>query len=129
MRAGMVGLLMVLLLCGAASVFAQNKDLDGTWVGETIVPNSPDKDVITMVLKKAGDSYTGTMSDSLGMLNGTPLTKVKFENGTLSFELVALADGQEIRVITTLKVSGEKLAGSWETEDGANGLLEMSRVK
>jgi hypothetical protein len=122
-------LLVIFLVCIAAPIFGQNKDLSGTWSGETVVPNAQDKDVITMVLKKAGDSYTGTISDSLGMLNGTPLEKVKFEKDTLIFEFIVSTGGQEIRARTTFKISGEKLVGSWETEDGATGPLEMTRTK
>ncbi len=129
MRAGTSWLLAIFLLCGTASIFGQNKDLSGTWLGETVVPNAEDKDVITMVLKKAGNAYTGTISDSLGMVNGAPLEKVKFENDTLSFEFVVPAGGQDHRARTTLKISGEKLVGSWETEDGASGALEMARMK
>jgi hypothetical protein len=129
MRAGTSGLLAIFLLWGAALSFGQNKDLSGTWYGETVVPNATDKDVITMVLKKAGDSYTGTISDSLGMLNGAPLEKARFEKDTLSFEFVVLVGGRDIRTRTTLKISGEKLVGSWETEDGASGPLEMARMK
>jgi hypothetical protein len=129
MKAVTSSLLVIFLLCVAAPIFGQNKDLSGTWSGETVVPNAPDKDVITMVLKKAGDSYTGTISDSLGMLNGTPLEKVKFEKDTLIFEFIVSTGGQEIRARTTFKISGEKLVGSWETEDGATGPLEMTRTK
>jgi len=129
MKAVTSSLLVIFLVCIAAPIFGQNKDLSGTWSGETVVPNAPDKDVITMVLKKAGDSYTGTISDSLGMLNGTPLEKVKFEKDTLIFEFIVSTGGQEIRARTTFKISGEKLVGSWETEDGATGPLEMARTK
>jgi hypothetical protein len=129
MKAVTSSLLVISLLCIAAPIFGQNKDLSGTWSGETVVPNAPDKDVITMVLKKAGDSYTGTLSDSLGMLNRTPLEKVKFEKDTLIFEFVVSTGGQEIRARIALKISGEKLSGSWETEDGNTGSLEMTRAK
>ncbi len=129
MRSRMVGLMVILLLSCTPSMLGQSKDLSGTWSGETVVPNSPDKDSVTLILKKAGDSYTGTISDSLGMLNETPLEKVKFENDTLSFAFVVLANGQEIRVHSALKPSADKLVGSWESEDGANGRLEMVRMK
>lgn len=129
MKVGTIGLLLIFLLLYAVSVLPQNKDLAGTWIGATIVPNSPDKDIITMVIKKAGESYAGTISDSLGMVNNASLADVKFESGALNFGFVAVVDSQEIKVSVTLKISGEKLVGSWESEDGATGELEMARVK
>ncbi len=121
--------LAVFLLLAASSIFGQGKDPSGTWAGETIVPNSPDKDVVTMVLKKAGDSYTGTISDSLGMLKSAPLEKAKFENDTITFEFVVTVDSDQIRVSVTLKMSGQTLSGTWESDDGSKGTLEMSRTK
>jgi hypothetical protein len=120
-------LLLMILLCAAASTFPQTKDLSGTWTGETIVP--PDKDIVTLVLKKEGDSYSGTINDSLGMLIALPLQNVKFDGATMTFEFVVPLSGQELRVRTTLKATGEKLVGSWVAEDGSSGQLEMARAK
>ncbi len=121
--------LAVFLLLAASSIFGQAKDPSGTWVGDTVVPNSPDKDIITMILKKGGDSYSGTISDSLGMLKGTPLEKAKFESDTISFEFVVTVGTDQVRVSMTLRMSGEKLSGTWESEDGSRGTLELSRTK
>lgn len=122
-----IAALLFALLPGA--ILAQNVDLSGTWVGDTVTPASPDKDQLTLVLKKDGTSYTGTMSDTMGMVNQAALESVKIENGTLSFQFVAHTGDQEIRVTTTLKISGEKLVGSWVTETGDTGPVEMERKK
>lgn len=122
-----IAALLFALLPGA--ILAQNVDLSGTWVGDTVTPASPDKDQLTLVLKKDGTSYTGTMSDTIGMVNQAALESVKIENGTLSFQFVAHTGDQEIRVTTTLKISGEKLVGSWVTETGDTGPVEMERKK
>jgi hypothetical protein len=119
----------VLIALTAVLLLAQNKDLSGTWVGETVVPNSADKDGITLVLKKDGSSYSGTFSDSMGMANSVPLENVKFENDTLTFEFVISTPDFTLRVSTTLKISGEKLVGSWVTESNESGSLELSRKK
>ncbi len=129
MKSKTCGLLVGVLLYGTVLVLGQSKELSGTWVGDTVVPNSTDKDIVTMVLKKAGDSYTGKVSDSLGMLNSAPLEKVTFEKDTLSCEFMVATSEQNIRVTLTLKTSGEKLVGSWVSEDGASGQIEMARVK
>ncbi len=108
---------------------AQKTDLSGTWVGDTMVPNSQDKDGLTLVLRKTENSYAGTISDSMGMLSAVALENVKFENGTLTFQFTATVGDQNIKVITTLKVNGEKLSGSWSDEQGDTGALEMTLKK
>ena len=67
----------------------QDQDLSGTWIGSTDIPNREDRDNLTLVLKKDGASYTGNITDSMGMLNATVLEKVKLEKDTLSFEFLA----------------------------------------
>jgi hypothetical protein len=118
-----------LLVVAAGSHSAQTPDLGGTWVGDTVVPNSQEKDIVTLVLKKDGASYTGTLSDSMGMAVSVPLEKVKIEKGTLTFEFVVQTGEQPMRIYTTLKISGEKLIGSWTSEDNSTGNLEMTRKK
>ncbi|MGA2262246.1 MAG: hypothetical protein ABSH28_12510 [Acidobacteriota bacterium] len=122
-----IAALLFALLPGA--ILAQNVDLSGTWVGDTVIPASPDKDQLTLVLKKDGASYTGTISDTMGMMNQAALESVKIADGTLSFQFVAHTGEQEIRVTITLKISGDKLVGSWVTESGDTGPVEMERKK
>jgi hypothetical protein len=122
-----IAALLFALLPGA--ILAQNVDLSGTWVGDTVTPTSPDKDQLTLVLKKDGTSYTGTISDAMGMVNQAALESVKIANGTLSFQFIARVGEQEIRVTTTLKISGDKLVGSWVTEAGDTGPVDMERKK
>jgi hypothetical protein len=110
-------------------LFGQNSDLSGTWVGETVVPNSSDKDGISLILKKDGASYSGTISDIMGMISGASLENVKFENGTLSFQFNAGPTGQTIRISTTLKLSNDKLVGSWTDDQDDTGSLELARKK
>jgi hypothetical protein len=128
-RAMILTLPAVLMSLMAGLLLAQNTDLSGTWVGDTVVPNSPDKDGITLVLKKDGDSYSGTLSDSMGMVNAVTLENVKFEKETLTFEFFALTGDTSIRIYTKLKISEEKLVGSWTSESSDTGPLELSRKK
>ncbi len=108
---------------------AQKTDLSGTWVGDTVVPNSADKDGIILALKKTNDSYSGTISDTMGMVNAVALENVKFENATLSFQFTASVGDQYVKVSTSLKVNGEKLSGAWTSEQGDSGALELTRKK
>jgi hypothetical protein len=122
-------LLMIVLIAAIGSLLGQNQDLSGTWIGSTAIPNREDRDNLTLVLKKDGASYTGNITDSMGMLNATVLEKVKLEKDTLSFEFLVTTESGQIRVRSTLKVGGEKLVGSWESEQGDTGGMEMVRKK
>jgi hypothetical protein len=128
-RAMILALPVVLMALTAGLLLAQNTDLSGTWVGDTVVPNAPDKDGISLVLKKDGASYSGTFSDSMGMANAVPLENIKLEKDTLTFEFVVNVGDTSIRIYTTLKISGEKLVGSWTSEANDTGSLELSRKK
>jgi hypothetical protein len=128
-RAMILAVPAVLLALMAGLLLGQNTDLSGTWVGDTVVPNSPDKDGVTLVLKKDGASYSGTFSDSMGMANEVALQNIKFDKDTLTFEFVVFVGEAGLRISTTLKISGEKLVGSWVSEANDTGALELSRKK
>jgi hypothetical protein len=124
----------ILLLFAAFAVYtglcgAQDADLSGTWVGSTAVPDQAERDQITLVLKKEGNAYSGVISDSLALILQAPLRDVKFTNGTLTFTFTANADEHEVRVVTTLKYTGEKLAGAWIADDGDTGVFDLERKK
>jgi hypothetical protein len=131
MRLARILLIAVLLPNVAAlTALARAQDLSGTWTGETVVPDSTDKDLVTLVLKKDAASYTGTLTDSMGMANAAILEKVAVAKDALTFEFViTTGSGEAVRIRVALKISGEKLVGSWESDDGATGNLEMSRKK
>jgi len=128
-RLTIFALAAVVATLAAGVLFGQNTDLSGTWVGETAVPNSSDKDGLSLVLKKDGASYSGTMTDTLGMVSGVSLENVKIENGTLSFQFNAGPSDQAIRISTTLKLTNDKLVGSWVDEQGDSSALELVRKK
>ena len=122
-------LMCAVLISTLGLLQGQDPDLSGTWIGSTVVPNMEDRDNLTLVLKKEGSSYTGNITDTMGMLNATILEKVKLEKGTMTFEFIVITNGQELRVRATIKVSADKLTGSWESEQGDTGPLELVRKK
>lgn len=114
------------LFCGLS--FCQDVDLSGTWIGQTEVPDQG-ADELTLVLEKINGEYTGTASDSLGMLEDVECEDLEFKEGTLTFHF-SIFDGYEYMTVwMTLKVEGDKMSGYWETEDGTTGAVEMERVK
>jgi len=108
--------------------YSQDVDLSGTWVGQTEVPEQG-TDEITLVLEKIDSEYTGTASDSLGMLEDVECEDIEFKDGTLTFHF-SIFDGYEYMTVwMNLKVDGDKMSGYWEVEDGTTGAIEMERVK
>jgi hypothetical protein len=124
--------LIFLLLLTAAPVFCagallgQAMDLSGTWEGTTYVPDSGD-DRVTMNLRKEGETYSGTFSDSMGLAVESKLENVQFSDGTLKAEFVIFNGDDYVRISLTLKVSGEMLVGNWADPGGETGTLEMKR--
>lgn len=113
----------------AGPLLSQSQNLSGTWVGETVVPNAVDRDQVTLVLQKDGASYSGTVTDSMGLAKDSPLENVKFENDTLTAEFMVLNGNENVRIWMTLKVSGEKLFGNWQDGGDGTGPLDLERKK
>lgn len=118
---------LLVLSCGMS--FSQQADLSGTWVGSTEVPDSPEPDMLTLVLKKEEGKYSGTITDSLGMLQDTEIEDVELKDNTLTFTFQANNGEEFITVYASLTVKGDKLSGYWESEDGNSASIEMERKK
>lgn len=123
---------LITILAMTAFVFALSSgfalclsdDISGTWVGETEIPDQG-TDELTLVLEKAGDSYTATMSDSFGMLTDAECEDLEYKDNVLSFNF-AIYDGYSSMVIyITLEVDGNSMTGQWETEEGETGEVNM----
>jgi hypothetical protein len=127
----MFALGMVLVAVGAGWLPGQTQpaDLSGTWVGETQVSGQPN--TLTLVLAKKGDVYSGSISDSMGMLVMAPLQNVKFdsEKMTMTFYFMVTTANGDLRVDSTIKVNGGKLAGAWAVESGETGSFELEKKK
>lgn len=119
-------LLTVALAFALVPVFGQESDLSGTWVGSTYIPDSGD-DQVTLVLKKEGEAYSGTVSDSMGMANEAKLENGHFLDGTLTAEFTIFNGSDYMKIKLTLKLSGDLLVGNWESADGETGNLELKR--
>lgn len=119
--------LTLTLIFSAVPLLCQSQDLSGTWVGETVIPDNPDKDLVTLVLKKDAGSYSGTVTDSMGLANESALENVKLENDTLTAEFMIFNGSEDVRIWITLKSTGEKLVGNWQDPGGQTGPLDLAR--
>jgi hypothetical protein len=112
----------ILLVLFTGFTFAGKEDLSGTWVGSTEVDGMEVE--LTLVLQKKGNEYTGTINDSAGFSQDTEIESVKLEGNDLSFTF-PVETGVEIAV--QLKIDGSKMTGSWESDDGNYGEIEMNK--
>jgi hypothetical protein len=122
----LLGILALLAILGALFAVPVPADLSGTWIGKTTIPNGTQDDM-TLVLKKAGATYTGTLVDSLGMIpQDTELNDVKLDKNELTANFT-IADGTPIKF--KLTVNGDKMNGQWEDPGGSTGVLEFEKKK
>ncbi len=131
--ATILGLLALSVTVMAGGLFAQFPDISATWVGTTDFPNTPNEDPVTIVLKKSGDSYTGTIT--VATAKAVPMENLKLEDeDTFTFEFILPVDNANVKVKARLnvvsdKVVGNKLMGAWTMETGEYGTLDLSRKK
>ena len=120
-----LSLIAFLLTLSYGISFCQEVDLSGTWEGKTEVPDAPEPDQLTAVIEKIDGEYRGTINDSLGFAEDAEMQDIKFEDNTLTFSFT-IFDGFEYgTVYATLKVEGNRMSGSWESEDGTSGQVEL----
>jgi len=124
-----LALLALFLTLSSGISFCQEFDLSGTWEGATEVPDGIEPDKITLVLEKTDEGYTGTVSDTLYMIQEAEIEDVEFEDGTLTFNFTFYNGEEYITVYLTLTVEGDKMSGYWETEDGNSASIELERSK
>ncbi len=121
-----LSLIMFFGILAWAGPSLQAADLSGTWIGKTEVPNVG-TDEITLVLKKAEKSYSGTISDNQAVIDAnTEIKDVAIDGEKLSF-IFSLADGNLITI--KLTVAGDKMTGQWEHPEGSTGTIELIRKK
>ncbi len=122
-------LFIFLLVFSCGMSFSQQADLSGTWVGSTDVPDSPEPDLLTLILKKEEGKYSGIITDSMGMLQETKIENVELKDNTLTFTFQVNTGEEFITVYTSLTVKEDKMSGSWSTDEGESAPIEMERKK
>ncbi len=124
-----MALLAFLLAFSSGISFSQKVDITGTWKGETEVPDAPEPDKLTLVIEKIEGKYTGTISDSMGMLQDAKCEDIELKDNTLTLNFLVFTGEEYLSVYTTLTVEGDKMSGYWETEDGSSAAIELERSK
>ena len=117
-----------LVALSSGFVFCAADDISGTWVGETEIPDQG-TDELTLVLEKAGDTYTGILSDSFGMLIDSECEDLEYKDNVLTFN-ISIYDGySSMTVYITLKIEGNTMTGQWETAEGDTGAITMEKTE
>lgn len=119
-------ILTAVLVLSLGTLFGQAVDLTGTWMGTTYVPDEGD-DQVTLTLRKEGETYSGTLSDSMGMAVESKLENVQYADGTLKAEFVIFNGSDYVRIRLTLKYSEGILVGHWADPGDETGSLELKR--
>ena len=104
-------------------------DLSGEWFGK-LWTNDGSTDNLTMVLKKVGVQYDGTVFDKLGLIPaGTVLQNAVRTGEKLSFSCdIPLEGGMHVELTMTL--AGETMKGRWTAaQSGTGGAVEFVRRK
>ena len=119
-------LVIILVLLLAAFTFAAGADLSGTWKGDTEVDGAAVD--LTLVLKKAGPSYSGTITDSAGYSDNAEIADVKLDGNRLSFSFMINNGVENLAVQVALEVDESTMKGNWESEDGNYGSINMEKI-
>jgi hypothetical protein len=102
-----VGCAMLLGLIVLSAPASPALDLTGVWTG-SIDTGSLGQWTLTLVLKKAGPSYTGILNDSLSMIEkDSVIEDVKLTDNEFSF----LANVMGNKIELKLKIDGDKMTG------------------
>ncbi len=124
-----IALFAFLLAFSSGISFSQQVDITGTWKGETEVPDATEPDKLTLVIEKTEGKYTGTITDSMGMLQDAKCEDIELKDNTLTLNFLVFTGEEYLSVYTTLTVEGDKMSGYWETEDGSSAAIELERSK
>lgn len=101
--------------------------LEGTWLGTTTIPTGEEISM-TMILKKVSKKqYSGTLSDTSGMLQDVDLNDIKYKKKKLTCYIDF--QGTKVNIELTLAKDGT-MAGAWlKEDDGSSGDFEFKKEK
>ena len=104
-----LGFLAVLGLVALAAHSAPVIDWAGTWTG-SIDTGDMGVDTLTLVLNKADKTYTGTIEDTLGLIEkNTAVTDVKLNGAEIQFSFKAVGGSMDFMI--RLSADGGKISG------------------
>lgn len=123
----LMSLISFVLVVSSGLIFGQDVDITGTWVGETMVPDDPEPDQLTLVIKKDDGEYTATASDSFEMFKEVECGDFELDDNKLTFNISFEQDYETVTVYLILTVDGDTMTGHWETEDGNSAPIELEK--
>jgi hypothetical protein len=106
----------------------QKDDLSGTWTGYAERQGS--RDPLTVVFEIKDKTYTGTLTDEMGMFQGAAIKNFVRKAETVTFEFEGGMGSEVFTLKAELKLKGDTITGTWVmvgAED--SGSIELARKK
>jgi hypothetical protein len=88
---------------------AAKVEIPGTWTVTADVPQG--KNVETLIIKKDGDTYTGTISGGR-LTQSTPLDRIELDGNTLKYSYTVPLGGQTIKAEVDATIDGNTFKGT-----------------
>jgi hypothetical protein len=117
---------LLFLLAAIEPALPQAPDFSGTWTGDAALPGSTEKERITLVLRKSGDTYTGTLSDTKGAAKEAALEDVTVNDVNLRFAFTITRSGREVKIKTALNAIVGRLVGGWWADDALYSPVDLA---
>jgi hypothetical protein len=127
MTSNVIRVLPILLLLSAAGPMpAQSTDFSGKWAGDAVMPGSAKPERITLDLRKSGDAYEGTISDTEGLAKEAVLEDVTVNDLNLRFKFTINRAGREVKIKVALNRIVGRLVGGWWADDVPFSPLDLA---
>lgn len=124
-----VTVLIFILTFSTVSVMAKKNDIAGIWNGTTATPDGQELEV-TMTINKAKNGYSGSVSDTSGLLQDIALNDIKLKGNDVTCNFILAMGETETTITIELKIDGDKMTGTWYKEDdGSTGDFVFTREK
>lgn len=121
-KMGVLGLALFLVLSGQ-SIFAQEVDLTGTWVGKLSVAGG--SLALVMHFKKQGDGWTGTVDSPDQGAKGIPISSISLEGRNLEVKVDSVMGTYK----ATVSEDNKTLTGKWSQNNVSLDLVLTKGAK
>ena len=121
--------LVVFMALFCSFAHSQNKNIEGTWVGTTEIPDIPEPVGVTLVIEKVDEKYKCFVSDSTGMIQDAEAEDFEFDDNKLSFRFEFFDGEQSTMILIYLEVKGDIMLGYWEHPEGDSAPVEIKKKK
>ena len=103
-------------------------DITGTWEGDAYLDGQDAPNTMTIVIKKTGNVYSGTITDSYGYINAAELKDIKLDKNKLTFTYVGTSPNGSVVMENIMTIKSNEMTGTFKTTDGTfSGTYKMKK--